>query len=108
MTAVRLVQHGIGMLQNYSVNNLIYINLPKEDQTCFTSFYTIVANLSVFLSMSLGTWVVARMELRTVPLFGMELGSVPMLLLAQGIIIGLTAGFVLLIRKQAEPEGRNM
>ena len=34
MLMVRLAQHGIGMLQHYSVNNLIYINLPKEDQTC--------------------------------------------------------------------------
>lgn len=108
MTVVRLVQHGIGMLQHYSVNNLIYLNLPKEDQTCYTSFYTIIANLGAFLSMSLGTWVVARMDQLTVRVFTVRLGSVPLMLLAQGVFTALTAVFVLLIRKYAEPEGRNM
>jgi MFS family permease len=108
MTVVRLVQHGIGMLQHYSVNNLIYLNLPKEDQTCYTSFYTIIANLGAFLSMTIGTWVVARMDQLTVRVFTVRLGSVPLMLLAQGVCIALTAIFVLLIRKHAEPEGRSM
>ena len=108
MTAVRLLQHGIGMLQHYSVNNLIYINLPKEDQTCFTSFHTIIANLGVFLSMSVGTWVVASMDWRSWNLFGHKLTSVPILLLMQGILTALTAVFVLLVRKKVEPEGRIM
>lgn len=105
---VRLVQHGIGMLQNYSVNNLIYLNLPKEDQTCFTSFYTIVANLGAFISMSIGTWVVANMEGMTKSIFGYRMSSVPLLLLAQGILLALTALYVLLLRKWTEPTDRNM
>lgn len=108
LAAVRLFQHCIGMLQHYTVNNLIYINLPKEDQTCYTSFYTIVANLSVFLSMSLGTWVVAAMDWRTVKLFGCRLTSVPTLLLAQSIATALVCVFILVIRKQVEPEGRKL
>ena len=108
MLIVRLVQHGIGMLQNYSVNNLIYLNLPKEDQTCYTSFYTIVANLGAFLSMAIGTWVVANMGERTVSFFGFPMSSVPLLLLVQGAMTTLTAGYVLLLRKWTEPTDRNM
>lgn len=105
---VRLVQHGIGMLQNYSVNNLLYINMPKEDQTCFTSFYTIVANLGAFISMSIGTWVVANMEGMTKSVFGYRMTSVPLLLVAQGVMTAFTAGYVLLLRKWTEPQDRNM
>lgn len=105
---VRLVQHGIGMLQHYSVNNLIYLNLPKEDQTCFTSFYTIVANLSAFFSMSIGTWVVANMDGMTKNVFGIRFSSVPLLLLGQGVMTALTAVYVLAIRKWVEPKDRNM
>ena len=108
MTAVRLLQHGIGMIQHYSVNNLIYINLPKEDQTCYTSFYTIIANLGAFASMSIGTWVVADMGGRTWNFMGHTLGSVPLLLLAQGVFTALSAVYILAIRKWVEPEGRKM
>ena len=108
LTAVRLVQHGIGMLQHYSVNNLIYINLPKEDQTCFTSFYTIIANLGAFLSMTIGTWVVASMGERTWNFLGHRMGSVPVLLFAQGVLTALVVGYVMLLRKWVEPKDRNM
>lgn len=108
MTAVRLFQHSMGMLQNYSVNNLIYINLPKEDQTCFTSFYTIVGNLGTFLGMSVGTWVIAVMGTDTLNIFGLHFSGVPAMLLAQGVMTGLVGIFVLLVRKQVEPEGRKL
>ena len=108
MLIVRLAQHGIGMLQHYSVNNLIYINLPEEDQTCYTSFYTIIANLGAFASMSIGTWVVASMGGRTWNFLGHELGSVPVLLFAQGVLTALAAAYILLIRKWVEPKDKIM
>lgn len=108
LLTVRLVQHGIGMLQHYAVNNLIYINLPKEDQTCYTSFYTIIANLGAFISMSIGTWVVAAMGSRTWNFLGHRMTSVPVLLLAQCLFTALAAAYVLLIRKWVEPEDRNI
>ena len=108
LAIVRLVQHGVGMIQHYSVSNLIYLNLPKEDQTSFTSFYTIIANLGAFASMSLGTWVVAAMGNNTWSFFGHSMGSVPTLLLAQALILWLTSGIVLLLRTRTEPEGRRL
>lgn len=108
MAAVRIFQHGIGMIQYYSVSNLIYLNLPKEDQTAFTSFHTIVANLTVFASMSLGTWVVAVMGNGSWQFLGHTMTSVPTLLLAQGVLTWATSGIVLLLRVAAEPVGRRL
>jgi MFS family permease len=108
LAIVRLVQHGIGMIQHFSVSNLIYLNLPKEDQTAFTSFHTIVANISVFTSMSLGTWVVAAMGSSTWNFLGHTMASVPTLLLAQAVILWLTSGVILLLRIRTEPIGRRL
>ena len=108
LAIVRLVQHGIGMIQHYSVSNLIYLNLPKEDQTAFTSFYNIIANLGAFLSMSLGTWVVAAMGTGTWTFLGHTMTSVPTLLLAQAAILWLTSGIILLLRTKTEPIGRRL
>ena len=108
MLAVRLAQHGIGMIQHFSVSNLIYLNLPKEDQTAFTSFYTIIANLGAFASMSLGTWVVAAMGQNSWSFLGHTMTSVPTLLLAQAVILWLTSGVILLLRVRTEPEGRRL
>lgn len=108
LTIVRLVQHGIGMIQHFSVSNLIYLNLPKEDQTAFTSFHTIIANLSVFASMSLGTWVVAAMGSDSWTFLGHTMTAVPTLLLAQAVICWLTSGIILLLRTRTEPIGRRL
>lgn len=108
LAGVRLFQHGMGMIQHYSVSNLIYINLPKEDQTAFTSFHTVIANLGAFASMSLGTWVVAAMGSGSWTFLGHQMTSVPTLLLAQCVALALTAAVVLLLQKQAEPEGRKL
>ena len=108
MLAVRLFQHCIGMIQHYSVSNLIYLNLPNEDQTAYISFHTIIANLGAFASMSLGTWVVAIMGNSSWNFLGHNMTSVPTLLLIQAVGIWLVSGVVLLVRKAAEPEGRRL
>ena len=108
MLAVRLFQHCIGMIQHYSVSNLIYLNLPDKDQTAFTSLHTIIANLGAFASMSLGTWLVAGMGSRSWMFLGHSMTSVPTLLLIQALSIWLVSGVVLLVRKAAEPEGRRL
>lgn len=104
MTLVRLTQHALGLSLTFSVNNLIYINLPEADRTNYISFYTIVGNLSVFLGMMSGTWVVAGMGGNTWSFFGHPMGSVPTLLLAQGLLFVLLALFVFLIRSKVEPD----
>ncbi len=108
LAAVRIFQHGIGMIQHYSVSNLIYLNLPKEDQTAYTSFNTIVAHLGPFASMTFGTWVVAVMGTDSWNFLGHTMTSVPTLLLVQAVTTYLLSGLILLLRKQVEPAGRRL
>ena len=104
MTTVRLVQHGIGMLQTFSVNNMLYISLPKKDQTNYTSCYTFAGNAAVFLGMSAGTAIVAAVGDRHMLLLGQYISAPAMTLLLQGGLVALLGIFVLLIRKKVEPE----
>ncbi len=104
MTLVRLVQHAFGMMITFSVNNLIYINLPEADQTNYISFYTIIGNLSTFLGMMIGTWTVAGMGSGTWSFFGYPMGSVPTLLLMLAGSFVFLAVFILLVRKKVEPD----
>ena len=102
MTTVRLVQHGIGMLQTFSVNNMLYISLPKKDQTNYTSCYTFAGNMAVFLGMSTGTAIVAAMGDRHLNLLRQYISAPAVTLLLQGGLIALLGIFVLLIRKKVE------
>ena len=105
MTAVRIAQHGIGMLQSFSVNNLLYINMPKTDQTNYTSLYTFTGNLAIFLGMMTGTGIVAAIGDDHWLLFNHSLSGVPVTMLLQGVLILLLSFFVFAIRKKVEPEG---
>lgn len=104
MTLVRLTQHALGMSLTYPANNLIYVNLPPADQTNYLSFYTITGNIAVFLGMMTGTWVVAGMGTHTLNLFGVQLGGVPVLLLAEAILLALLGGLIWLLRDKVEPD----
>jgi len=104
MTTVRLVQHGIGMLQTFSINNMLYISLPKKDQTNYTSCYTFAGNAAVFLGMSSGTAIVALMGSRHLELLGHTISAPALTLLVQGVLLGFLGILVLLLRKRLEPE----
>lgn len=106
LTAVRLGQFVVGVLTNFATNNLIYINLPKADQTNYISFYTVWINVTVFLAMATATWVVARMGESTVSVFGQQLSSVPFMMLGQTVLFVLLGVLALLLRKKLQPEGR--
>ncbi len=104
MTTVRLVQHGIGMLQTFSVNNMLYISLPRKDQTNYTSCYTFAGNAAVFLGMSTGTAIVAAMGDAHLELLGHCLSAPAVTLLVQGALTAVLGIIALLIRKRVEPE----
>ena len=107
-TIVRLVQLSISVLGTYATGNLIYLNMPQEDQTCFISFHSIIGSIASFVSMSIGTWVVALMGDSSWTLLNHRFTSVPTLLLFQGFAIMLVGVFVMAVRKYTEPEGRNI
>ena len=90
LATVRLTQHFFGTFYNLANANLIYTNLPPEDQTNYLSFHTIAVNVATFLGMMAGTGFVAWCGDRTVTLFGLTFTSVQMLLWMQA------AGYVLL------------
>ena len=105
MTAVRLVQHGVSMLQTYSAGNIIYISLPEKDQTNYISFHTVVANAGIFCSMMVGTGVVAIMGERTFHLFGISFDCVQVLLLATGVMYLFLAGLITILKRKLPQEG---
>lgn len=104
MTAVRLVQHGLGMGLTFTVNNLIYVNLPEEDQDSYISLYTLIGNGTNFITMSLGTAILAAMGAGALQLFGLRFTSVPVLLLIQGTLLIATAFVTLFVRPWTDPD----
>ena len=106
LTAVRLGQFMVGVLLTFAANNLIYVNLPKADQTNYFSFQSVLANVAVFLAMVTATWIVAQMGESTVSVFGQVLGSVPFVMLCQTILLTCVSMLSLLLRKKLQPEGR--
>jgi len=103
MTAVRLVQHVISLSIALPTNSLIYVNLPKADQTNYLSFYTIVRNVSTFLAMVVGTAVVAAMGENTWSFLGYPMGSVPTLMFVQSFLLIALALFIFSVEKKVRP-----
>lgn len=108
MTGVRLLQHGIGMLMSFSVNNLAYINIPRNDQITYTSCYNFTSNAAVFLGMMTGTGIVAAMGDSHLSVLGHSISGAPLTLMANGGSMLLLAVAVILMRRYVEPEGRKI
>ena len=106
MTAVRLIQHGMGMGLTFTVNNLIYVNLPETDQDSYISLYTLIGNGTNFVTMSLGTTIVAAMGTGALHLFGIRFTSVPVLLLIQSCLLIVTAITSMIVRPWTDPDYR--
>ena len=91
---VRFAQHIMGVVVNTIMASLPYVNLPDEDRTNYLAFHTILANLSAFLSMMLGTAFTGLMGDYTLNIFGLGFSSTQILLFscATGqVLVGLFA-----------------
>ena len=102
MTLVRFTQHFFSMAWSFGVNHIYYETMPPKDRTAHVSFYTLSQNLMVFISMTLGTSIIAAMGDSTVGIFGQSLTSVPILQLIKAVLMLLLAGIILLLRKRLE------
>jgi len=102
MTLVRFTQHFFSMAWSFGVNHIYYETMPPKDRTAHVSFYTLSQNLMVFISMTLGTSIIAAMGDNTVRIFGQSLTSVPILQLIKAVLMLLLAGIILLLRKRLE------
>lgn len=103
MTLLRLGQHCLGMGLTFSVNNLIYVNLPETDQDSYISLYNLVANGTNFLTMTIGTAIVAAMGTGVFTLFGHSFGSIPVLLLLEAVLYFLVPMFIFFVRPWVDP-----
>ena len=94
----------MGVLTSSVLNSLVYVALPKEDSTNYLSFYTIVVNGSIFISMMIGTAFCAAMGNRTVLLGGLEFTGTQLCLLATCVAEGLLAFWVFKLAPSLTPE----
>jgi len=102
MTIIRLTEHAISLLQTFSVNNLIYVNLPRENQTSFFAFSSIMAQVSTFVGMTIGTFILTLLGDHVLNFLGYSLSGVPLLTLVKGIIYYLFSIYVFKVRRKVE------
>lgn len=104
LTAIRLFHHFISLMMILPLNNFVYVNTPDKDRTNYMSFHSIVGNACAFVSMSIGTAVIAAMGDYKWQFFGSRIGHVPTLLMVQGVLYLMLGLFVLAIRKRVDPD----
>lgn len=83
LPTVRLTQHFFGVGRNIAVSNLLYINMPKEDQTNYIAFHTVVVNAACFLGMMSGTSFVSAFPNLDINIFGLHFYNVQVLMWAE-------------------------
>ena len=95
--AVRLSQHILGVLINTITGAILYLELPDTDRTYYLSFYTILSNGAIFISMLLGTALAGVLGTRTVSLLGIPFSGTQLCLLgcAVGEILVAVMAFFL-------------
>ena len=79
---------------NLSYGNILYMNLPKENETALIAFNTLGRNFFAFLGLLTGTWVSSITGDTTAPFMGMQVYSVQhttllraAALLAMGVVL---------------------
>ena len=89
---------------NMAFANVPYVNMPHENEECYTSFYVVVANITAFFGQMLGTLFVGVIGDGALVIGGFSFTSVQMLLAIQGVLMLLFAWFVHRITPRIQPE----
>lgn len=105
---VRFSQHILGVATGTIFSSLPYVHLPEADRTNYLSFHTILANLTVFVSMMIGTvftdfFAGLYGETGSISLIGYPFSSTQILLLASGIAQVLVALLSLALSRKLTP-----
>ena len=79
-TAIRLLQHVVGVTLNTAWSNLPFANMPDTDRTDYLAFHTLLANAAAFLGMLFGTWFAGRFPGLSLTLFGLHFGCIQVLM----------------------------
>lgn len=93
---------GIGL--NLAWSNLPFVNTPRTDQTYYLAFYTLTANLGLFLGNAAGAWFVRAFSDLSFSLFGKSFETAPTMILIQSCMYILCAVFILSNLKTLQPE----
>lgn len=104
MSIVRLSQHTFGVAHSVSNANMVYINLPREDQTNYTAFHLLITNVAGLLGMATGTAFVAAFGQLHLSFFGFEMMHVQLLLLVQAVGFILTPLLLLSLLSKIPPD----
>ncbi|MBR3796874.1 MAG: MFS transporter [Clostridia bacterium] len=99
-----LTQHVLTVGINLSYANILYMNLPKDNETALIAFNTLGRNLFAFFGLLTGTLVSGVTGDVTAPFMGMEVYSVQFTCLLRGVTM-LAMGAVLLWRWRAFEPG---
>lgn len=100
----RIFAHTSAVGLNLSFSNFPYVNTPKEDQTCYISFYMLLTNLIGFFAQFCATAFIHAIDTATFTVFDMPLCAAQLLFLFQGILFMLCALLVLRFRRSLAPD----
>ena len=92
-----VVQHILWVGVNLSYSNVLYMNLPKDNETALIAFNTIGRNFFAFLGMLTGTAISAITGDTTAPFMGLEVYSVQFTCIARAVTL-LVMGIVLVYK----------
>ena len=101
---VRIVSNITAVGLNLTYSNFPYINTPKEDQTCYISFYTLLINLVGFFSQFCATAFINAMGSAEVMILGISMGAAQFLFLFHGLLSTLCAVLILCFRRALTPD----
>jgi predicted MFS family arabinose efflux permease len=102
---VRLPQHFGGVGHNTAFANFQYVNMPLTNRDCFTSFYQLVFNLGSLAGLLFGIVFTEMTKNISFTVFGYTYRTgTPLLTMICGVLELIIITFVLLRRKQLEPD----
>lgn len=89
---------------NLSWTNMPYINTPKEDQTYYLSFHTLIGSLGTFLGSSAGALFVKIFDGTDFSVFGRHFDTAPMMLFVQFALYMVAILYVLFNERKLQPQ----
>ena len=101
---VRLTQHWLGATANVASQNIPFLNAPRENQSNYISFNTIVTNLGSFLGVSLGTAFIKYYPSLDLNVFGFHFCNVQVLMLVWAASQIVVPAVTVLLQKKYQLE----
>ncbi len=92
---------GVGL--NLSWANMPYINTPREDQTYYLSFHSVIGSLGTFLGSTAGAFFVKVFDSMDISILGRHFDTAPMMLFVQFGLYAVTIIYVLVNDRKLQP-----